>query len=589
MSTRPPTAPTAGGNSTALDQWRGLALVFVLVSHGFYFTERVHGLGRVGVNLFFFISGVLVFKSLTGHRDASPRARAVHFWRRRLRRLYPALVAYLLAMIPIVFLLRDVPGAITASMHDYWRGLPFALVYAVNYWPPENAMSLGHLWSVACEMQFYLLAPLIFLLGGSTSRRRNVVWAGLLAGLALAGLVGGLFTTHNQFKYHFEIAVWPMMLGFFCEYRKDLFQRLPAKWFRTIILANVAAFIAMTVLMICGLEMKLPVIAIGTLAFVPCFLAYLGHRTLGGPAGRALTWLGERTYSIYLWQQPLTICNYLPALWHPAGALVSTFVGGLWFRWFEQPFLSAKRQAVTAEPLVPARKRRRPWIVGAIVIVAAVLAVFVLRHHYAGTLAAKVFPSAAYTFPPMTVTNPPDILLLGDSRAAAWHDDIGGRKVVNAGIGGMTSAQLASGCRDVLRQTKPRWVVVEIGVNDLKLLGLRPALKETIVSNCVANLATVVREAQAAGARVVVLPVWPAGPVSLPRRLVWSRTVDDAIAETNRRLPGAFAGNTNVVVLDLLGEMPASLYADTLHLTPAAYAGLSAALDEKLKALENGR
>lgn len=52
----------APGSSVALDQWRGLALmlVFVLISHGFYLTDRVHGAGRVGVNLFFFISGLLV-------------------------------------------------------------------------------------------------------------------------------------------------------------------------------------------------------------------------------------------------------------------------------------------------------------------------------------------------------------------------------------------------------------------------------------------------------------------------------------------------------------------------------------------------
>src|SRR5207237_1796703 len=36
------------GNSAALDQWRGLALVLVLISHGFYFTGRVHGVGRIG-------------------------------------------------------------------------------------------------------------------------------------------------------------------------------------------------------------------------------------------------------------------------------------------------------------------------------------------------------------------------------------------------------------------------------------------------------------------------------------------------------------------------------------------------------------
>ena len=55
-----PSADAAAGNSAALDQWRGLALVLVLISHGLFFTsrvpgERVPGLGRVGVNLFFFI------------------------------------------------------------------------------------------------------------------------------------------------------------------------------------------------------------------------------------------------------------------------------------------------------------------------------------------------------------------------------------------------------------------------------------------------------------------------------------------------------------------------------------------------------
>ena len=49
--------------SIALDQWRGLALLLVLISHGFFFTDRVNGIGRVGVNLFFFISGILVFRS----------------------------------------------------------------------------------------------------------------------------------------------------------------------------------------------------------------------------------------------------------------------------------------------------------------------------------------------------------------------------------------------------------------------------------------------------------------------------------------------------------------------------------------------
>src|SRR5581483_11102233 len=248
MKSNPPPA-SSGGNSTALDQWRGLALVFVLISHGFHFTGKVDGIGRVGVNLFFFISGMLVFKSLTSHRDATPWSRATHFWKRRLRRLYPALVAYVIAMIPIVYLLQNVPDAVAASPRDYWRGFPFALIYGINYWPPAAASSLGHLWSVACEMQFYFLAPLIFLLGGKNSSQRNLIWGILLLALVAAGFFGGVVSTNSQFKYHFEIAVWPMMLGFCSEYRKDLFQRIPTKWFHGIIVGGVITFAVLTALM----------------------------------------------------------------------------------------------------------------------------------------------------------------------------------------------------------------------------------------------------------------------------------------------------------------------------------------------------
>src|SRR5438045_4879572 len=87
------------GNSASLDQLRGLALVLVLVSHAFYYTGRVHGSGRVGVNLFFFISGILVFRSLSKDKGTSKWERGAEFWKRRLIRLYPALLTYVVAVI----------------------------------------------------------------------------------------------------------------------------------------------------------------------------------------------------------------------------------------------------------------------------------------------------------------------------------------------------------------------------------------------------------------------------------------------------------------------------------------------------------
>ena len=53
-----------------------------------------------------------------------------------------------------------------------------------------------------------------------------------------------------------------------------------------------------------------------------------------------MRWLGLRTYSIYLWQQPLTLCMFLPNFLHPVGALISVALGGIWFHFLERPFLS---------------------------------------------------------------------------------------------------------------------------------------------------------------------------------------------------------------------------------------------------------
>lgn len=327
--------------SAALDQWRGLALVFVLINHGLYFTDRVHGIGRVGVNLFFFISGILVFRSLAASRATGAWARTRSFWWRRLRRLYPALLAYVAALFVITGILSQIPAtAVEADVGLFVRNIPFALLYVMDY-VPAPAMSLGHLWSLGCEMQFYLLAPLLWILAGRAEPRKFLVYAVILGGLLLLGLAQPFL---DYGKYHFEFAVWPMMAGFFCEYRRSWFQKIPP-WLVsvTLWLTGLVGGVSL-VAMFFGYEMKLVVIGVGALLLLPCFLAYNFGRAIPGRLGHALEWLGARTYSIYLWQQPFTICNFLPNVLHPLGALVAVGVGAFWYRWFEFPFLSAGRQ-----------------------------------------------------------------------------------------------------------------------------------------------------------------------------------------------------------------------------------------------------
>lgn len=332
--------------SIALDQWRGFALILVLCQHGFFFTGRVGGLGRIGVNLFFFISGILVYRSLDKEEGRGRWQFAASFWWRRLRRLYPALIAYILTMLVAVAILQKLPNLPPQSdLASYIRTLPFALTYSINYLDiGAAAMALVHLWSLSCEMQFYLIAPVIFMLAGHNARRRMLVFGAAALLLTAIGLIYPMRgSQYLAVKFHFEIAAWPMAFGVLCEFAKSWFLEAPRSLIKFVFGFGAAAFTVVVIVMLLGIEAKKLVIATGGLLLFPCLLSYLFELTVPGVIGDWLAWCGERTYSIYLWQQPFTLCEYIPPLLEPVGAAIAIVVGAWWFRVFELPFLSRSR------------------------------------------------------------------------------------------------------------------------------------------------------------------------------------------------------------------------------------------------------
>jgi peptidoglycan/LPS O-acetylase OafA/YrhL/lysophospholipase L1-like esterase len=578
--------------SIALDQWRGLALVLVLVSHGFFYTDRVNGIGRVGVNLFFFISGILVFRSLSRTRAGTTWEWTRAYWWRRLRRLYPALLAYVLAMLPLAWLLQHRPNlAPMSDFGSYLKTMPLALTATINYYDSAT-WSLGHLWSIACEMQFYLLAPLIFLLGGMAIKRRDLTFGFLLVVLLALGLAQPFI---GKWKYHFEFAVWPMMLGFCCEYKRDWFLQIPRLLVTLVLWLGVAVCGASFCVMIFYPEMKPLVVATGALLLVPCFLAYLFGRPMGNTGGPAMKWLGERTYSIYLWQEPLTICGYLPVALQPLGALVSTAVGGVWFHLFERPFLSKSRGHL--EEKSSGQKKSGPsiWLALALMVLftTAAFVVFGLRLKYENRLHAQIWPATA---PEISVVSSapagsnPTVLLLGDSRMARWGlPSLAGWRVVNAGAGGLTTAQVELETGELLHRYHPDAVVLEAGINDLKYLGLHPEMSPQIIFQAARHFSTLVQECAARHCKVIVLETWPAGQPSLARRLVWDAAIPASVDALNARLRLLDAPDKGVRVVDLFGDAglktDAGLYSDTLHFKPEVYEKLTPVLEKELAAV----
>src|ERR1700739_802804 len=158
------TAPPQTAASTriaALDGWRGIAILMVLVAHveATYFGRPIPSwlnTGEHGVCIFFVLSGYLITSNLL-QRGLNLR----RFYIRRFFRLMPVAWAYLLFLGAAEVLVRYPRIALpeAASCLFFYR----------NYYGPIGTAATLHFWSLSVEEQFYLAWPLVLLLLG---RRR---------------------------------------------------------------------------------------------------------------------------------------------------------------------------------------------------------------------------------------------------------------------------------------------------------------------------------------------------------------------------------------------------------------------------------
>jgi peptidoglycan/LPS O-acetylase OafA/YrhL len=176
-----------------IDGLRAIAILTVV----FYHVGLGCPGGYIGVDVFFVISGYLI-SSLILREMREGTFSLAGFWERRVRRIFPALAACVMAtLVAGWFLLlpedlenlgkSTVAQTLLAANIYFWR--------TTNYFASANeAKPLLHTWSLAVEEQFYLLFPLLLLACfrfPALRRPRTLVI------LILLGLVGSL-----------SVAVW---------------------------------------------------------------------------------------------------------------------------------------------------------------------------------------------------------------------------------------------------------------------------------------------------------------------------------------------------------------------------------------------
>jgi lysophospholipase L1-like esterase len=187
------------------------------------------------------------------------------------------------------------------------------------------------------------------------------------------------------------------------------------------------------------------------------------------------------------------------------------------------------------------------------------------------------------------------VVFYGDSRAEQWpFPELAGVVFVNRGIGAQTSAQVAERFDDHVRPLRPQIVVVQVGINDLKMVPFYPERRGEITARCLVHIRQIVHQATEAGAMVVLTTVFPTGRVPLYRIPFWSGEVSLAVNEVNAGIR-SLAGPDVIVIdaFDILADQKGSIRAaygrDLLHLTAAGYEVLNEALVHTLESMDLGR
>jgi peptidoglycan/LPS O-acetylase OafA/YrhL len=294
-----------------IDGLRAVAVLVVVAFHAF--PDRLPG-GYVGVDVFFAISGFLIGGMLLDELGETGRLRPSEFYRRRIVRILPALLAVLLTCL-------------AAGAHwlpaDRLRALGKQGVAAATFvsnlllWREAGYFDQGalqkpllHLWSLAVEEQFYLVAPLA--IWGLVRVTRHVR-PGILVLTALSFVVCLTRDDPTAAFYGPQSRFWEIGCGVWVaatvRARAGTAVVPTAAWRRGLVEA--ASCVGLLLIVLASWRFssdgRVPVAANAAPVAGACLLlasrtATLNRVVLGHPAA---VFVGKISYPLYLWHWPL--------------------------------------------------------------------------------------------------------------------------------------------------------------------------------------------------------------------------------------------------------------------------------------------
>ena len=319
--------------------------------------------GFLGVTVFFVLSGYLITGILISEVEEEGTIDLKNFWLRRIRRLVPAVMSMAVVIIFVSAVVNRIiftKGckdflASVLGFNNWWQ-----IFNKVSYFEAAGVPSpFTHCWSLAIETQFYLIYPLI-LLGiyklaksrGEGRAKRGLLFAGVTLLLALISVILMIVLFDPQqdasrVYYGTDTRAFSLLFG----------ALLAILWDYRMVPRRLSASVNMVLGSVSFAVLLVMTIAIngssnlwyrggqffGTILTVLMVYAVSGRKTwlsrfLSNPV---LKWIGDRSYSIYLWHYPiiLLISKGIKASWWITliEIVLSVVLAELSYRFIETP------------------------------------------------------------------------------------------------------------------------------------------------------------------------------------------------------------------------------------------------------------
>ncbi|OAB47513.1 acyltransferase [Paenibacillus antarcticus] len=341
-----------------LDGLRALSVLAVIAYH-LNLTWAPGGL--LGVGVFFVLSGYLITDQIVTEWQRNGRLNLKDFWIRRARRLLPAMFV-MLALVAVWLFIFDRSRLISlqgdfvssALYFNNWWLIFHNVSYFESFGPPSP---IGHLWSLAIEEQFYLIWPLVLIVGLRIAPQRGKLILFILAGTMLSILAMTLLfepgMDPSRVYYGTDTRVFALLIGAALAIASPSHKNTKAISRRARNVLDLTGTIGLLsiILMIWRTNDQGDFLYYGGLillsvlsAMVIAVLAHPATRLTKIMGIRPLRWVGIRSYSLYIWHYPVIILtNPVLNTAEPNGLHIILQIGAslvlaaLSFKYIEEP------------------------------------------------------------------------------------------------------------------------------------------------------------------------------------------------------------------------------------------------------------